>query len=238
MKKREQYATEATAETKCSDWLKLLDGSPGRRPLPSLSNAILVVIDLQRLFLDPSSPAFLPAWPGIEPRVRALLDLFRAARRPVVWTRHVDPHGESGKVIAHFGGKPMPADDALTAFVQGWQPGPRDGIALKSRYSAWTAPELRARMRPDSVPVFAGVTTHRCILATAVEAASRDRICVVAADACATSSERLHIAALHVLSNGLCHVASVSEIAAALSRDSGVGIRHSTFGIRTSGGRQ
>jgi len=192
--------------------MKHLAGSPGRAPLPPLDDATLLVVDCQRIFLDPASPAFLPAWPAVARRCGTLLTLFRAARLPVLWTRHIDV-GDVSAVIGRFGGRPLHKDDPMTFLAKGWTPRTDEQVLSKSRYSAWAMTRLRSIVGPKTVLVIAGVTTHRCILATAVDAAAHDRIVVVAADACATSNERLHLNALSVISNGFAHVASIHEIA-------------------------
>lgn len=209
---RDAYVTPATLDARLSAWLAHLSGSPGRAPLPPLDDAALLVVDCQRLFLDPSSPAYLPAWSAVAERCDTLLALFRAARLPVIWTRHLDV-GEVSAVIGRFGGRPLHKDDPITYFARGWTPRADEQVISKSRYSAWAMTRLRSILKPATVLVIAGVTAHRCILATAVDAAAHDRIAVVAADACATSSERLHLDTLSVVSNGFAHVASIREIA-------------------------
>lgn len=208
---REAYVTASTLDARLAAWIAHLAGSPGRAPLPPLDDAALLLVDCQRLFLDPSSPAFLPSWPAVKERCKVLLEIFRAERRPVIWTRHVDA-GEVSAVIGHFGGRTLAKDDPITYLAKGWTPRAGETQIPKSRYSAWAMTRLRHIIDPRAVVILAGVTTHRCILATAVEAASHDRICVVAADACATANERLHLDALSVIANGFAHVASVREI--------------------------
>ena len=209
---RDAYVTGATLDARLAAWLKQLEGSSGRASLPSLAVAALLLVDCQRLFLEPSSPAFLPAWTAVSGRCEMLLTLFRAARLPVIWTRHIDA-GAVSAVIGHFGGRPLHRDDPHTFFARGWTPRADEVVLSKSRYSAWAMTRLRSILAPESVLVIAGVTTHRCVLATAVDAAAHDRIAIIAADACATSGERLHLDALSVASNGFAHVASVREIA-------------------------
>ncbi len=193
-------------------WLEALAGSPGRQALPDLSGASLVLLDLQRLFVDPSSPAYLPGWAAVAPRCQALLAAFRAAGRPVMFTRHVNPLGDDTGVIALFGGRPLRSEDPLAALDPRWQPLGEEPVVHKQRYSPWLCEGLAARVPPGGTLVIAGVTTHRCALATAVEAASRDRVPVLVADACATRSAELHLAALRCVANGFGFVATTREV--------------------------
>jgi nicotinamidase-related amidase len=196
--------------------LAALAGSPGRGAPPSLAGASLLLLDLQRLFVDPGSPAWLSGWGAAAPRCAALLEAFRAAGRPVIFTRHREPEGRESLVIGHFGGRPLRAEDPLAALAAPWRPLPGERLLDKARYSAWWGTGLEALVPPGAPLVIAGVTTHRCVLAAAVEAASRDRLPVVAADACATRGAELQLASLRVIAHGFGHVASVEEVLRAL----------------------
>jgi len=213
---RECYANEDTLADLTVEWLRTLRDSKGRAPLGRLTSPVLVVMDLQRLFLDERSPAYLPTWPAVRIGVERLLKRFRELGHPIIWTRHVDSGGRSGTVVAHFGGRPITEGDPLSEFTPNVRPAHGEAECVKSRYSAWSSPGFDALLPPDARLVLAGVTTHRCVVATAVDASSRDRICVVAADATATLNARLHMAALSVLSGGFAHVAAVDEILAAI----------------------
>ena len=197
-------------------WLEALEGSPGRGSLPSLTSASLVLLDLQRLFVDPGSPGFLRGWPVVAPRCAALLRAFRGAGRPVIFTRHVNPIPDDAGVIAHFGGRPLRPDDPLASLHAAWAPRAGEPVLDKQRYSPWWRAGLEALVPPGGVLVIAGVTTHRCGLATAVEAASRDRLPVLVADATTTREPELQLAALRCVAHGFGHVATTQEVIHAL----------------------
>lgn len=210
------FLPSGSLDRELAGWLGALDGSPGRRPPPALAGASLLLLDLQRLFVDPASPAFLAGWPAVEPRCSALLEAFRGAGWPVIFTRHLNPAGDGAGVIAHFGGRALRAEDPLAELHPDWRP--RDGELLlhKARYSAWWQTGLERAIPADGVVVVAGVTTHRCVLAAAIGAASRDRLPVVVADACATRSSTLQLATLHCVAHGFGHVATTREVIDAL----------------------
>lgn len=191
-----------------------LEGTRGRRPLPDLSRAALVLLDLQRIFVDPASPAFLPAWPAVEPNARRLAAAFHTAHRPVIMTRHVHGPSDPGGTLSHFFGRLLTAGDPLSELAPSWEPGPRDVVIDKPRHSAFersTLAGILERMDADVV-VLAGVQAHLCVLATAVEAGSHDLLPVVALDAIAAPRLGLHTASLVALSGGLCWLATVDEV--------------------------
>jgi hypothetical protein len=117
----------------------------GRAPLPPLPGACLVVVDVQRLFSDPSSPAFLPDWPM---RCEALVTLARGFLErglPVIRTRHVHPDGDEGGTMGLFfrrlqrEGDPFSEPDPVVASALA-------GTSLvdKARFSALTVPAVAA----------------------------------------------------------------------------------------------
>ena len=206
------FLPTGSVDRELEGWLGELADCPGCRVLPDLSAAVLLLLDLQRLFIDPSSPAYLQGWSQIAPRCHRLLAAFRAAGRPVIFTRHLNPPGDDGGVITHFGGRPLRAGDPLAELHSELVPAPGEPVLDKARYSAWWRTGLEDHLPVGSVVVLAGVTTHRCVLAAAVGAASRDRLPVVAADACATRSAALQLAALRTIAHGFGHVASTREV--------------------------
>jgi len=208
--KREPYFTAENHVRCLKSWFDEIESCPGRKPLPDLSNAWLLVLDLQNLFIHPKSPAFLPGWKGAAPQLQRLLNTFRNAHRNVIWTRHSNDEADDGGIIRQFGGKAIPTHDPLSTFVPEFSPAAGEPIIEKNRYSPWKGfAEKCDQARPV---VLAGVQLNRCVLATAVEAASEDRVCIVAADACATYNNQLHTESLRILAGGFSYVASVNEI--------------------------
>jgi nicotinamidase-related amidase len=197
---------------------ELLEGTQGRLRLPALQRPVLLVLDLQALFTDPASPAFLPEWSQAAPRCEALVEAFRERGLPVVWTRHVHPEGDAGGATGVLLARLQRSDDPWSA------PGPEltrwcgiDPLVDKARFSAFSAEAVRAAVRGADAVVIAGVQTPRCVLATALEAARLELLPVVAADACAARDPAEHRAALTVLALGHAFVAGVDEIVSALA---------------------
>lgn len=215
---KERYLDGTNAERVLGSITQALQGTRGRRPLPDLARSALVLLDLQRVFVDPDSPAFLPAWPAVQPNARRLAAAFRTAGRPVVMTRHVHPAGDTGGTLGHFFGRLLTPDDPLSELSPSWEPGPADAVVDKPRHSAWERSDLAETLDSLEVDatVLAGVQAHLCVLATAVESGSHDVLPVVALDAIAAPTLGLHTATLVSLSGGLAWVATTDEIAGRL----------------------
>ncbi|MBW2260589.1 MAG: cysteine hydrolase [Deltaproteobacteria bacterium] len=211
---KERYLDDTNAARVLESITAALEGTRGRRPLPDLSRSALVLLDLQRIFVDPDSPAFLPAWPAVQANARRLAAAFRSAGRSVIMTRHVHAGSDPGGTIAHFFGRLLTADDPLCCLSGSWEPGPQDAVIDKPRHSAFERSSLAgtlAQIEADVV-VLAGVQAHLCVLATAVEAGSRDLLPVVALDAVAAPNLALHTSTLRALSGGLAWISTVDEI--------------------------
>jgi len=208
VKKRESYLDE----NNILEWLRELDGSPGRAPLPCLVNPTLVMIDCQKLFCDRDSPAFIPAWEVAGKRARSLVQNFRKNQYRIIWTRHISGNTDPGKVIGHFGGRPIPKDSQLAQYAEGFGPLEDESEIIKDSYSAWNKTDLDTLITPKDIVIVAGVTAHRCILSTVSWAACLERLAIVAMDAVASQNEKLHRSTLMVLASGHAHVATTAEI--------------------------
>lgn len=211
---KQRYLDGSSTARVLASILHDLEETRARTPLPDLDRAALVLLDLQRIFIDPDSPAFLPAWPGVEPRARLLVRAFRDRGRPVVRTRHVHPPEDPGGTILHLFGRLLTGDDPLSALGAGWESRNGDIVLTKPRHSAFAHTELAGMLEAMDVDaiVLAGVQAHICVLATAVEAGSHDILPVVALDAIAAPDLALHRESLRALSGGLAWIATVEEI--------------------------
>jgi len=208
VKKRDSYLNENTIR----GWQEALDGSPGRGPLPRLVRPALLMIDCQRLFCDPESPAFIPAWEEAGKNAGILVRKFRKNRSKIIWTRHISSDSDPGRVIGHFGGRPIPKASPLSQYSEGFGPIEGESEIIKSSYSVWNGTDLDTLISREEVVVVAGVTAHRCILSTVSWAACMERITVTAMDAIASQNEDLHFSTLMVLANGHAHTATTAEI--------------------------
>ena len=85
----EPYVTTDTLEASTRRWMERI--APFNEPRMEFSpgSAALMVVDMQKFFLDPASPTFTCGGIAIIPTIQSLLAAFRAAKRPVIYTRHV-----------------------------------------------------------------------------------------------------------------------------------------------------
>ncbi len=187
--------------------------------LPDLSDAWLVVIDPQRIFADPTSDWGSPMFDAIIDPIKELRSGFGAERTIV--TRWLPGTGRDGSWAAYFERWPFadrPGTDPIFDLVipaTGWSS--RSSLDLTT-FGKWGEQLTRTTGETPTL-VLAGVSTDCCVISTALPAADAGTTIVVAADACAGSSEENHGAALQVMGlyDPQIHVASTRDVAAARS---------------------
>lgn len=186
-------------------------------PLPPIARACLLLIDPQRLFADPASPAFVPGWPAARANAGRLAAAFLGRGWPVLRTRHVHPATDDGGTLRWFFARLQRADDPWSEVVPDEVPGAAaTPLVDKARLSALAVPRIAEAAGREGVLVLAGVQTHRCVLATAVDAARLALCPVVVGDACAARPAERHAQALAVLADGHAFVASTDALLASM----------------------
>ncbi len=173
----------------------------------------LLVIDMQKAFLDPGAPIEVRAARGIIPNINRLAAAARAAGVPVVWVQMTAWQREDGSnswpvfyehfATPEFGARHREALSAgapLHALADGLDIGSDDLRLPKSRFSAFIqgSSELHewlAARRIDTV-VIAGTLTNRCCESTARDAMMIGYKVVLVEDANAALTDEEHVAAL------------------------------------------
>lgn len=213
---RTNYASRSALDEKLAQWLEALAGLRGRRPIPTLRSAALIVVDVQRIFADESSRAYLPAWDAAERRTQKLVCAFAEAKAPIIFSRHVLNEGEDGGAGERFyGTRPILSGDPLSELYLDAETLAK-GTIWRKKTAACFALGVPAELSGVDSAVICGAQTQRCVLATAIDL---PRLCVqpvVAADACAAPNEELHLSALRSLAASCAYVAGTEEIISAL----------------------
>jgi len=175
----------------------------------------LLVIDMQRYFVDPAGAAFLPGAQAILGNVRSLIEAFRAAARPVIYTRHVHhPGGFDLGILGQWWGDSILEGTPDSGIYPAIAPLEGEKVVAKHRYSAFYDTDLQTILRALKVEDLAlcGVMTNLCCETTARDAFLRDYRIFFLADATATSSEEMHLASLLNLGYGFAYVTTTAKI--------------------------
>lgn len=178
------------------------------------STSALLVVDMQRYFLDQGSHAYLPMAAAITRNVRGLIDAYRGASRPVIFTRHALLEGEDPGAMGRWWGDVLRVSDPMSQMAAGMEPLEGETVLRKTQYSAFIGTDLEVSLRDLGIRqlVVAGVQTHLCCEGTARDAFMRGYDVFIVLDATASKTEELHIAALRTLAHGFAVPVTTEEV--------------------------
>jgi nicotinamidase-related amidase len=170
----------------------------------------LLVVDMQRYFMEAPFAGACPMAREIVPNVNRLATELRGSGGFVVWLQNAAPR-QSEKSWSALRERYSDAAararwDALQEEADGFELwpdldiGPRDGRVVKHRYSGFIAGssslDSLLREREIDTLLIAGVATNVCCESTARDAMMLNYRVLMVSDACAAASDREHEAAL------------------------------------------
>jgi nicotinamidase-related amidase len=156
---------------------------------------VLALIDLQRIFADPSSGWATPDFDRVIEPTKQLIDVFSP---DVVFTRFIAPEKPAGSWVTYYEHYPFalqPPDSDEYQLVDEFKGAP---TLDKTTFGAWGT-ELAAKVGPGGNLVLSGVTTDCCVLTTALAAVDAGVYVQVVEDACAGSDEASHHKAIDIM---------------------------------------
>ena len=203
---------------------------------PEPGRTALVVVDMQRGFLDPGEAMEVPPAREIVPVIQSLLGLFRAKRLPVVFTEFV--YGESVPVLIgslHPEHRPAPPGaprgfglpsssclegTASAQTVPDLAPRPGEIVVRKRGYDAFSGTLLDTALRARNVTslVVTGTMTDICVLATVTAALHRQYRVTLVEDGVATLWPEIQRAALDIIGRAYGRVVTAKEVVDQISR--------------------
>jgi nicotinamidase-related amidase len=196
----------------------------------------LLVVDMQRGFLDPGEAMEVPPAREIIPRIRTLIDLFREKRLPVLFTEFTyterapllvgELHPEHRRAapggLRGFG---MPSSSCLEGeasvrVTPELAPQPGELVVTKFHYDGFNGTPLDAALRSRGVThlVLTGTMTDVCVLATVVGGMNREYRMTVVGDATATLSSEIQRATLDIIGRAYARVVSAGQVAGEIGR--------------------
>jgi nicotinamidase-related amidase len=181
----------------------------------SLKNSALLVIDMQRYFLEKGAPAYLGQPDSLLKNVKTLVSAFRNTRLPVVFTRHAHSiDSMSGEMSRWWHGELPMENDPYSELVKELNPADDEIFMTKTKYSAFEGTSLESALRQKGVlsVTICGVMTNLCVETTARHAFMKDFRVIVALDACATKNRDYHRASLLNLSYGFARIEKTKAI--------------------------
>jgi biuret amidohydrolase len=186
-----------------------------RPPLDPTRTAVLV-IDMQRDFLEPGAPVATPGGLELVPRINRLTARARERGIPVIFTQEMHRADKSDFGIElEFEPPHCLEGSAGLELVDALEVMPADyRIVNKRRYDAFLGTDLESLLRNLGVEslLVVGVCTDICVTSTVQHARNLDFRCYVLRDCVAGTTAERHEAALLCLGHVFGHVVALAEI--------------------------
>jgi len=211
------YVTAENIGSKVQGWLDRICPFNHHRMQLNTTRSALLVIDMQRFFLDETSPLFTCGGPAILPTLKRLVQAFRRESRPVIFTQHVNhPGGLDAGIMGWWWENKCLEGSPESEIHPDLTPLPGEKVILKHRYSAFYNTDLETVLRCLKVEdlVISGVMTNMCCESTARDAYFRDYRVFFLADGTGSINEEMHVASLLNTAFGFGWVTTVEEIEA------------------------
>src|SRR5882724_844283 len=191
---------------------------------PAAGRTALVVVDMQRAFLEPGEAMEVPPAREVVPRIQELLMVFRARRLPVVFTEfrytetapllvgelHPEHRRATPGTPRGFGRQSSSclAGEANVATVAELAPRPDELVVQKSSYDAFHGTVLDGALPARGIThlVITGTLTDICVLATVVGGFNREYRMTVVEDGVATLWPQIQRATLDIIARAYARV--------------------------------
>jgi len=176
------------------------------------AKSALLILDMQRYFLEKDSHAYIPSAEAILPSVDALRAAYVDAGLPVVWTRHLNTSADAGS-MSRWWRDLIDAKNPLSEIHSALDTS--SGLVIeKTQYDAFYQSNLAEYLRDQNVEqvVISGVMTHLCCETTARSAFMQGFEVFFLIDGTATYNEEHHRATLLNLAHGFARPVLCEDI--------------------------
>ncbi len=209
----EGYFTAGNVSEKSREMLEAVRVRGLMRPIDfTPERSALLIIDMQRYFLDGGSHAYVPSAVPVVPRIRELAVRFIERGLPVVLTRHMNTERNAG-MLARWWDDMIREDDPLSGIVEELA-GLGAAVVRKTQYDAFHMTELEQVLKDRDARqiVIGGVVTHLCCETTARSAFVRGFRVLFLVDGTATYDEDFHRATVLNLAHGFAVPVLVEDV--------------------------
>ena len=169
-----------------------------------MSYAFIVVDMLKGSFTDPEAPLAREAR-KIIPVIQDLIDRARKKNFPVIYACDSFLRGDfifKGRMREHA----IRGTEEVQVIPE-LKPEPGDTILEKRRFSAFFKTDLDQTLRLWKIEtvIVMGVTTHVCVLTTALDAIAHDFACTIVEDGCCSHKPEIHESVLRAYGYSALH---------------------------------
>lgn len=209
------YVTRDNLSAMTERWLQRIKSFNTHEMALHPAKSVLLVIDMQKFFLDERSPTFTCGGLAVLPNIQRLIHSYRAMGLPVIYTCHVHNPNLSDAGIMGWWWEGMCLEGTEEARIHdAIAPLSGEKIIYKHRYSAFYNSDLETVLRVLKIEdlVITGIMTNMCCESTARDAYYRDYRVHFLADATGSICEEMHVASLLNLAFGFAHVTTTKKI--------------------------
>jgi len=175
-------------------------------------NIALLILDMQRYFLDKSSHAFIPSAPEIVENIKKIENIFLEKNLPVILTKHINT-SKNAKMMKLWW-KDLIKEESIFSEIIPELMNKKAKIIKKSQYDAFYGTELEKFLKRKRIKqiIITGVMTHLCCETTARSAFVRNFEVFFVIDGTATYNRKFHKATLINLAHGFAIPLLTEEI--------------------------
>jgi len=209
MLSKERYYTEENIKRQAEEFLRKID----RKHIEFLpEKSSLIVLDMQKYFLDKNSHAYIPSAKAIIPKIKKLQDIYISKGLKVIQTRHLNTPDDAYN-MGRWWKELITENNSLSAIVNELADEKID-IINKTQYDAFFKTDLEHLLKNEGIKqvVITGVMTHLCCETTARSAFMRGFDVFFTVDGTATYNRTFHLSTLINLSHGFAVPVTVDEL--------------------------
>ena len=215
------YVTTENLNEKTRNWLAKVEPYNQHNMILNSNKSALMVIDMQKFFLDSNSPTFTCGGLASLSLIKKLIVTYRNARRPVIFTKHVHHPDQIDAGIMSWWWKGMCIEGSPESEIHPEiAPLPNEKIIPKHRYSAFYNTDLETILRCLKIEdlVITGLMTNMCCESTARDAYYRDYRVFFPADGNGSINEEMQVGSLMNLALGFAQITTCDELIARVSQ--------------------
>ena len=216
---KEKYFTKKSISEKSKNMLKNVNKFIPYKSFEFTPNcSILLVVDMQKFFINETSHAYIPSVRAIIPRIKKLINVYSKNGLPIIFTRHINSK-QNANLMEKWWNNLITAQNSLSQISAEFDIS--KGIVLKkSQYDAFYETSLEKILREKEISqiVICGVMTHLCCETTARSAFVRGFEIFFTIDGTATYNENLHLSSLRNLAQGFATPVISNEIISSIKK--------------------
>lgn len=166
------------------------------------AKSALLVLDMQKFFLDKNSHAFIPSSTTIIPVIKEITEKYYERNLPVIFTRHLNTMKNAGNMKKWW--KDLIRENLEFSEITNEIDTSRGTIIKKSQYDTFYKTHLERILKRKGVKqvVITGVMTHLCCETTARSAFMRGFDVFFVINGTATYNYKFHLSTVLNLSHG------------------------------------